>query len=61
MGGKNKAKAEVWCRGCGKKMKQYPYDILFFYCSDCKLKARVDYEKMKPLESISKNKLLLFN
>ena len=39
-----KAKANVWCRDCGKEMKQAPYEILAFYCEDCELKATVTYE-----------------
>lgn len=41
-----KAKAKVWCRDCGKKMKQYPYGILAFSCEKCGLKAEVRYSKM---------------
>lgn len=40
-----KAKANVWCRDCGKEMKQAPYGILAFYCKDCELKATVTYEQ----------------
>ncbi len=41
---KEKAKAMVWCRNCGKEMQQAPYRILAFYCKKCKLKAKVRYE-----------------
>lgn len=54
-----KAKAEVWCRGCGEKMKQAPYGVLVFYCKKCKLKAEVKYYKvlelkLSPLEKTSR-------
>jgi len=44
-------KAKIWCRDCGKEMKQYPYDLSFFYCKECKLKASVVYEKMNTLKA----------
>lgn len=44
------AKAEVWCRNCGEKMKQYPYGILAFYCKKCDLKAEVGYCKIPKLK-----------
>jgi DnaJ-class molecular chaperone len=46
------ANAKVWCRDCGKEMKQYPYDILAFSCKKCNLKATVEYEKMPILSAI---------
>lgn len=40
----DKAKAEVWCKDCGEKMWQAPYNIMSFYCEKCKIKATVRYE-----------------
>ena len=47
------ARAKVWCRDCGKEMHQAPYNILAFYCTECKLKANVNYSKTPYIHTLS--------
>lgn len=47
------AKAQVWCRDCGKEMKQYPFGQLAYSCKKCKLKAIVEYSKMPIVKAMS--------
>jgi hypothetical protein len=48
------SKPRVLCRRCGKVMKQYPYGILAFSCSKCKLKAEITYSKMPEVRALAK-------